>query len=428
MEIRKRHNQIEKKQLYVDRLNREYDEKRSKQDDGGWDGNPLEGKIKQLKKQLAEKSQECQDMQKSWIGKQTDLLALQEEIDGAQDHVQDQKNRKLILTQKRIRTEAGWEGQKKEINELRLDVKHLQHEMDNLNSMAATNLKRHDELQNTTQTMETEFVRKLKEIEENCIGMENEINILKDERGAMMEEIVESERQVMLWERKIHLEKEMQEALDPSVGQAETTTMKKEIHRMELRYEQLKGRQDQMIQEMERVIHKRDTIQLKYEPKASSDPNSGMQIKRQLTSLRSNLKLAMQSAQETEHRMRQREDELKVLQDNVSQITQETQDLERSTEEVQLEASLREVQRASPATQVGHLDREAATFEQVLQDGSGIAPNRAEASRAQVREADGMRRRLDEVLNQVADAYPQYDTLFQALRDWQHSSETLVVA
>ena len=41
--------------------------------------------------------------------------------------------------------------------------------------------------------------------------------------------------QVMLWERKIHLEKEMQEALDPSVGQAETTMMKKEIHRMELR-------------------------------------------------------------------------------------------------------------------------------------------------------------------------------------------------
>merc|ERR1719240_1046137 len=53
-----------------------------------------------------------------------------------------------------------------------------------------------------------------------------------------------------------------------------------------------------MIQEMERVIHKRDAIQLKYEPKAQQDPNSGLQIKRQLTSLRSNLKLAMQSAQE----------------------------------------------------------------------------------------------------------------------------------
>merc|ERR1719243_199249 len=198
--------------------------------------------------------------------------------------------------------------------------------------------------------MEAEFVRKLKEIEQSCQALEDEIEGLKEEKDATMEEIVESERQIMLWERKIHLEKEMQEALDPSVGQAETTAMKKEIHRMELRYEQLKRRQDQMIQEMERVIHKRDAIQLKYEPKAQQDPNSGMQIKRQLTSLRSNLKLAMQSAQETENRTRQREDDLKVLQDQAAGISQETQDLERSTEEVQLEASLREVHRASLAT------------------------------------------------------------------------------
>merc|ERR1719171_505816 len=426
LEIRKRHNQIEKKQLYVDRLNREFDEKRSKQEDDNT--GPMEGKIKSLRKQIAEKTQECQDMQKSWIGKQTDLLSLQEEIDTTKDHVQDQKNRKLILQQKHLRTEGGLDGQKKEISDLRLDVKQLQYEMDKLNTSIASHGKKQDDLTNTNQNMETEFVRKLKDIEQNCLETENEVDTLKLEKDAMMEEIVEAERQVMLWERKIHLEKEMQEALDPSVGQAETTMMKKEIHRMELRYEQLKRRQDQMIQEMERVIHKRDAIQLKYEPKAQQDPNSGLQIKRQLTSLRSNLKLAMQSAQETENRTRQREDDLKVLQDQVAGISQETQDLERSTEEVQLEASLREVQRATLASQVGNLDREAATFEQVLQDGAGIAPGRAEAIRAQVREADGMRRRLDEVINQVADAYPQYDTLFQALRDWQHSSETLVVA
>merc|ERR1719321_1275501 len=254
MEIRKRHNQIEKKQLYVDRLNREFDEKRSKQEDDNT--GPMEGKIKGLRKQIAEKTQDCQDMQKSWITKQTDLLSLQEEIDTTKDHVQDQKNRKLILQQKHLRTEGGWEGQKKEINDLRLDVKQLQYEMDKLNTSIATHGKKQDDLSNTNQNMETEFVRKLKDIEQNCLETENEVDTLKLEKDAMMEEIVEAERQVMLWERKIHLEKEMQEALDPSVGQAETTAMKKEIHRMELRYEQLKRMQDQMIQEMERVIHK----------------------------------------------------------------------------------------------------------------------------------------------------------------------------
>merc|ERR1711904_603834 len=234
LEIRKRHNQIEKKQLYVDRLNREFDEKRSKQEDDNT--GPMEGKIKGLRKQIAEKTQECQDMQKSWITKQTDLLALQEEIDTTKDHVQDQKNRKLILQQKHLRTEGGWEGQKKEISDLRLDVKQLQYEMDKLNTSIASHGKKQDDLTNTNQNMETEFVRKLKDIEQNCLETENEVDTLKLEKDAMMEEIVEAERQVMLWERKIHLEKEMQEALDPSVVQAETTTMKKEIHRMELRY------------------------------------------------------------------------------------------------------------------------------------------------------------------------------------------------
>merc|ERR1719364_182292 len=110
LEIRKRHNQIEKKQLYVDRLNREYDDKRSKQEDDS--SGPLEAKIKNLRKQIDQKKKECADMQKSWIQKQTDLLSMQEQIDNTKEHVQDQRNKKLVLSQKRIRTEAQWEAQK----------------------------------------------------------------------------------------------------------------------------------------------------------------------------------------------------------------------------------------------------------------------------------------------------------------------------
>ena len=36
-----------------------------------------------------------------------------------------------------------------------------------------------------------------------------------------MNEIVECERQILLWERKYQLEKEMQDVIDPSVGQTE---------------------------------------------------------------------------------------------------------------------------------------------------------------------------------------------------------------
>ena len=59
----------------------------------------------------------------------------------------------------------------------------------------------------------------------------------------------------------------MQDALDPTIGQTEIVAMRKEIHRMELRYDQLRLKQEQMIKDMERAIFKRETIQLKYLPK-----------------------------------------------------------------------------------------------------------------------------------------------------------------
>lgn len=43
----------------------------------------------------------------------------------------------------------------------------------------------------------------------------------------------------MLWERKIALEKEMAEVMDPTVGQDVVGEMKKEIHRMTLRHAEL---------------------------------------------------------------------------------------------------------------------------------------------------------------------------------------------
>lgn len=64
----------------------------------------------------------------------------------------------------------------------------------------------------------------------------------------ILADIVETERQIMLWERKIELEKEMQEMLDPTVGEGVVQNMRKEIHRMELRHAELLRTQEQLMQ------------------------------------------------------------------------------------------------------------------------------------------------------------------------------------
>jgi hypothetical protein len=61
----------------------------------------------------------------------------------------------------------------------------------------------------------------------------------------------------LLWERKITLEKEMQETLNPNYGQKELEELKKEIHRMELRLDDIRKKQENVIVEMERAVYKR---------------------------------------------------------------------------------------------------------------------------------------------------------------------------
>ena len=69
--------------------------------------------------------------------------------------------------------------------------------------------------------------------------------------------------QVMLWQRKIELEREMNDVLDPTVGGDVVGAMKKEIHRMQLRAAELSRIQESLLLDLERSITKRDTIALK---------------------------------------------------------------------------------------------------------------------------------------------------------------------
>merc|ERR1719183_2894971 len=206
--------------------------------------------------------------------------------------------------------------------------------MDRVNTLVAKNDAKTAELSNENNMMETEFVQKLKEIESACLETEQSIERVKDEKSTMSQDILEAERQVLLWERKITLEREMQEALDPNIGQADTAAMRKEIHRMELRLDQLKRRQDQMIIEMQRTISKRDVIASKYEPKAknSKQAQSSQTLKRQVQSLKNNLRLCTQANGDTEQKIAQKEGELGQLQQEIEQNQEECSQLERAVE------------------------------------------------------------------------------------------------
>ena len=100
-------------------------------------------------------------------------------------------------------------------------------------------------------------------MEEEASRLESRIAQCKEDKRGLMAEVVETERHVMLWERKLQLEREMQDAIDPDVGNEVVGAMRKEIHRMRLRLEELVRLQERLIGEMERGIVKREIIATK---------------------------------------------------------------------------------------------------------------------------------------------------------------------
>merc|ERR1711990_1150101 len=148
------------------------------------------------------------------------------------------------------------------------------------NELQSKHTGQHSELVDKNYALETEFVQELKEMEVESVRLEQHIADAKMQKKAIVDEIVEAERQIMLWEKKIQLEKETQQALDPEVGQAESRSMEKEIHRMKLRLETLQRDQERMIKEMERAIYKREAISLRYRGQKSSDLTAHSLVKK----------------------------------------------------------------------------------------------------------------------------------------------------
>jgi len=240
-------------------LNKKYDQLKVNQTDDNT--GPLEAKNKHLEKEISKIELDTDNMRKEWISK-TNLVFIQGEYEELKTELSELNMKKVILEQKRLRLDNNIESQHKEIKRYETTMKSLQNDMNRLNDKLSKDRGKVEGLTNENFNFETEFLEKLKELELCSSELDIRIDSIKEQKATILQEIVECERQICLWERKIQLEREMQETIDPSIGQAEVQQMKKEIHRMELRFDQLRKKQE-AIQEMENAVFKRETIQLK---------------------------------------------------------------------------------------------------------------------------------------------------------------------
>merc|ERR1711976_547327 len=340
--IRENHDTHEKKMHDVAKYNREKD--KASQQQNIYSKGPTEAGLIFTKKETAELSEKIKQLQGEFIKSQTLYVKNEKTKDKLQEQITQLKRKETILMQKKLRLNQQYNQHNKEIDRIKNALKNSDNEMKKLNEYLAANYESAKVLQNANININSEFIEKLKELEKESVKLEVEIDRLKEEKAELLSEIEESERQILLWERKIQLEKEMQEQLDPNVGQHDIKNLRKQIHIMELQLDDIRKKQDQLIIEIERSVYKRESIQLKYTNKnKSSDPKdktkgNPTQIAKNIQILKATINEATKHLKEMDSNLKTKEIELNNMNNQKEKANEDLAkmeyDVQRNIEEI----------------------------------------------------------------------------------------------
>ena len=96
---------------------------------------------------------------------------------------------------------------------------------------------------------------------------------MQSNRTKILGEITDIEEKIKEYEKKIQVEKEVQDELCMSKDAIDTKGMEKEISKMKRRLESLATMQEQLLRDMELAIQKREDIAVKYSNRKINNKN-----------------------------------------------------------------------------------------------------------------------------------------------------------
>merc|ERR1711871_79964 len=333
VEIARKHTQIERKQVDIDKLNKRYEALTSGTEEENM--GPLEATIHNTTKEINKKVEECTEYKRQWMHHQTELVAVNSDA-GKQAEVNNTiKSELAVLYQQKLRLDNNISGQDKELVDLQRSISNLRGEMQRMNGLIAQANKQEENLDSLNRRTEEDFQNRLVALEAECINIEQSVDGVKTEKEQLLLDISESEKQIMLIERKIQLAKETIEALDPNVGRAENTKMKQEIHRTELRFAQLKKKQEDMIKEMEDAIYRKDQIKNKGKTKLKHAGGSAGTLKQELSGLDRKIKESSGNLDQYNESINQYQDEYNQRLPEDQKLTEDISGMKVKIQELQ---------------------------------------------------------------------------------------------
>ncbi|CCW66164.1 unnamed protein product [Phytomonas sp. Hart1] len=263
-DIRRRNDDIDRKQKRLDQLNQHYEQIMSAHN-GESDEHigPLEATINSLSRAISERSKENEVLQQEWIKLQTELVDYNITMNEINEAILDYQAKSTILAQKRDRLASAIQLKKQEIASLSSKSESMHVEMKRINTLLVKNVETTKNTTNEAFLLENELLKRLEDKKREAIQLEWKVDAARQAKSDILQQILDCERDILFWDRKLQIARETEMALDPSIGRAEVEKMKKEIAFMEERLSQLQREQKFLITEMQKLIDHREIIRMK---------------------------------------------------------------------------------------------------------------------------------------------------------------------
>ncbi|KAJ8273861.1 hypothetical protein GJAV_G00106330 [Gymnothorax javanicus] len=339
-EVSKQDDIIERKQLAIANFNKKIREMCTEHKDVG----SLEIQVNKLQKELEEVEREIRAQQQSWLRHQEELIQLSQDRQTQNAAVLDLQGKLTLLQQKRLHTEGEIEQERRQLAEVKRNMKVLVLDIVKLNALLSENSQQTEALEQGNSLLESDFVGRLKEAERESIDMQMDLERIWEEKDRLLNSLVEAEQQIFLWDKRTQLVKETQLAVREELDQGDLQILKSEIHRMEVRYDQLMKRQARLLRELDTAVARREAIEMHSKAqmlsarKRSGHPESHSVLQ----GLRRKIQDSQRKSKECDSTMSELQETQKALSSTVSEKQQQLTDLRSACST--LDAELRTLQ------------------------------------------------------------------------------------
>ncbi|XP_043067500.1 coiled-coil domain-containing protein 40 isoform X1 [Drosophila bipectinata] len=224
-------------------------------------GSPTEIKIKQIEKSIHTGELQIREHQQFWIMLQNHFVNLSQKRNDQLNEIQVTRKQLSIIKQKSLKIDQELEVSEGKTKDLKLCIQKFTSKLELLNEKIYKKRIHHDFEETEFEHEQTELSQKLKDTEFAILKLEGSITEMQHEIELHKDLVIENHRKALSWETKYKLLEETiqwtksERSLDGEMG-----LMKSEIHRMNIRYTQLKKAQEKLVHDLEHCVMHREQI------------------------------------------------------------------------------------------------------------------------------------------------------------------------